>query len=37
MDDFVTVITTKDALRGDFLLFVIEEPQKFDEATKHHC
>jgi hypothetical protein len=37
MDDFVTIITTENVLRSDFLLFVIEEPQKFDEATKHHC
>jgi hypothetical protein len=35
MDDYVTTITTKNAPRNDFLLSVIEEPQNFDEATKH--
>ncbi len=35
MDDFVTIITTKNALKGDFLLFVTKEPQSFDETTKH--
>jgi hypothetical protein len=34
MDDFVTIITTKDAPRGDFLLSITEEPQNFDKFIK---
>jgi hypothetical protein len=34
MDDFVTINTTKDAPRGDFLLSIIVELQNFDEVIK---
>ncbi len=34
MDDFVTIITTKDAPKGDFLLSITEEPQNFDKIIK---
>jgi hypothetical protein len=34
MDDFVTIITTKDAPRGDFPSSITKEPQNFDEVIK---
>ncbi len=35
MDDYVTTIIIENAPRNDFLLSITEEPQNFDEATKH--
>jgi hypothetical protein len=35
MDDYVTTIIIENAPRNDFLLSITEEPQNFDEVTKH--